>query len=288
VIKLANTRLDDVRRRTQQATLGHRGHRDDPLYRSCKVLTIGRERLDDKGNAKLENLLEAGDPHGEVRMAWHAKEILRGLYDQPADEAAGNLDDLIESLHEPAMAPELRQLGRTLRTWRTEICTWHRAQVSNGPTEATNNLIKVLKRIGAGSASATTDSESCSTPAAPTGTTSPHSPQSPHPEIRRAAIPPPSPPDDRRCAVQLGSGQGGLAGEAARPPRRGPNEIDRQQIADRDTLIQISRHRDHAPWFRTRCPGCRVIRGRVGGLRQVPLTSGTTTEGWPPHVNPGP
>lgn len=150
VVKLANTRLDDVRRRTQQDTLGHRGHRDDPLYRSRKLLTIGHERLDDKANAKLENLLEAGDPHGEVRMARHAKETLRGLYDQPAEGAPGYLDELVESLLEPAMSPELRQLGRTLRTWRHEICAWHQAQVSNGPTEATNNLIKVIKRIGFG------------------------------------------------------------------------------------------------------------------------------------------
>ena len=48
------------------------------------------------------------------------------------------------------MSPELRQLGRTLRTWRHEICAWHQAQVSNGPTEATHNLIKVIKRIGCG------------------------------------------------------------------------------------------------------------------------------------------
>lgn len=150
VIKLANTRLDDVRRRTQQETLGHRGHRDDPLYRSRKLLTMGHERLDDKGNTKLQNLLEAGDPKGEVRMAWHAKETLRGLYDQLAVDAPGYLDDLIDSLIEPSMSPELRQLGRTLRTWRAEISAWHRAQVSNGPTEATNNLIKVIKRIGFG------------------------------------------------------------------------------------------------------------------------------------------
>ena len=26
-------------------------------------------------------LLEAGDPRGEVRTAWHAKEVVRGLYD---------------------------------------------------------------------------------------------------------------------------------------------------------------------------------------------------------------
>jgi transposase len=50
-------------------------------------------------------------------------------------------------LFSKSAAPELRQLGRTLRTWRTEICAWRRAQVSNGPTEATNNLIKVIKRI---------------------------------------------------------------------------------------------------------------------------------------------
>jgi hypothetical protein len=36
-IKLANTVVDQVRRRTQQATLGHRGRKGDPLYRirSC-------------------------------------------------------------------------------------------------------------------------------------------------------------------------------------------------------------------------------------------------------------
>ena len=148
VVKLANTRLDDVRRRTQQDTLGHRGHRDDPLYRSRKLLTIGHERLDDKANAKLENLLEGAaalvpgdvivvpvDPHPRL---------------PPAEGAPGYLDELVESLLEPAMSPELRQLGRTLRTWRHEICAWHQAQVSNGPTEATNNLIKVIKRIGFG------------------------------------------------------------------------------------------------------------------------------------------
>lgn len=66
-------------------------------------------------------------------MAWHAKETLRSLYDQPAEGDPGYLDELVESLLEPAMSPELRQLGRTLRTWRHEICAWHQAQVSNGP-----------------------------------------------------------------------------------------------------------------------------------------------------------
>ena len=37
VVKLANQRLDEVRRRVQNETLGHRGHKDDPLYRSRRL-----------------------------------------------------------------------------------------------------------------------------------------------------------------------------------------------------------------------------------------------------------
>jgi len=150
VIKLANSRLDDVRRRTQQETLGHRGHRDDPLYRSRRLLTKGHERLDEKGEAKLLGFLDAGDPKGEVRMAWHAKETLRGFYDQPADTASDYLSDLAENLRDSDMPRELQQLGRTLSTWHHQIVAWHQAQISNGPTEATNSLIKLVKRVGFG------------------------------------------------------------------------------------------------------------------------------------------
>lgn len=150
VTKLANEKLDDVRRRVQQETLGHRGRKDDPLYRSRRLLTKGHERLDEKGNEKLLNLLEAGDPHGEVRMAWHAKETLRGLYDQSVETAPGYLAELVDALMDRDMPKELQQLGRTLRRWADQIVAWHRAQVSNGPTEAMNSLIKKVKRVGHG------------------------------------------------------------------------------------------------------------------------------------------
>ena len=44
-----------------------------PLCRCRRLLTKADERLDDTGRSKLLGLLEAGDPHGEVRMAWHDK-----------------------------------------------------------------------------------------------------------------------------------------------------------------------------------------------------------------------
>ncbi len=150
VCKLANSRVDECRRRVQNETLGHRGRKTDPLYRSRRLLTKGHERLDEKGNEKLMGLLEAGDPKGEVRMTWHAKETLRGFYDQPAEDAEAFLDELIADMGDESMPAEVRSLARTLRTWRDQILAWHQAKVSNGPTESINNLIKRIKRIGFG------------------------------------------------------------------------------------------------------------------------------------------
>lgn len=151
LVKLANTRLDEVRRRVQHETLGHRGHKNDPLYRSRRLLTKAAERLDDNGTGKLLGLLEAGDPRGEVRMAWHAKEVVRSIYDHTdPDLALEFVTQLGTDLQDTSCPPEIRQLGRTIGRWRTQIAAWHQAHVSNGPTVASNNLIKVVKRIAFG------------------------------------------------------------------------------------------------------------------------------------------
>jgi transposase len=52
-IKLANTVVDQVRRRTQQATLGHRGRKRDPLYRIRKLLLVAGEQLTGRGRTRL-------------------------------------------------------------------------------------------------------------------------------------------------------------------------------------------------------------------------------------------
>lgn len=151
LVKLANERLDDVRRRVQNETLGHRGHKHDPLYRSRRLLTCGDDRLDDAGRQKLLNLLEAGDPHGEVRIAWHCKEVVRQIYDidDPTD-AVEFVDQLGLDLQDESCPPEMHQLGRTIVRWSAQIAAWHQARVSNGPTEAINNLVKRVKRVAFG------------------------------------------------------------------------------------------------------------------------------------------
>ena len=151
VTKLANTKLDECRRRVQNETLGHRGRKSDPLYRCRRLLTKAKERLDDKGHEKLTGLLRAGDPYGDVATCWEAKEAVRELYSHgDADLALEWVTQLGHDLQDKDYPIEVRSLGRTLIRWKHQIAAWHQAHVSNGPTEAVNNLIKRVKRAAFG------------------------------------------------------------------------------------------------------------------------------------------
>jgi len=150
-ISLANRALDDVRRRVQVQQLGHRGRRDDPLYRARRVLLRGEEKLDTEATERLASLLELGDPNAEVAVAYRIKERLRDFYRaRDAFEARQILAELLGHCLKRAMPPEIQRLGKTIRRWFDKICNYHLAKVSNGPTEALNNLVKRIKRIGFG------------------------------------------------------------------------------------------------------------------------------------------
>jgi transposase len=150
-IKLANAVVDQVRRRTQQATLGHRGRKPDPLYRIRKLLLTAAEQLTSRGWMRLRAGLTAADPTGEVAAAWQGKELLRAVY------AADDLADARAALKrfyrwaDGVGVAELSRLARTVRAWEAEILAWHVTDgCSNGPTEAVNLLIKKIKRVGHG------------------------------------------------------------------------------------------------------------------------------------------
>jgi transposase len=150
-IALANRCLDGVRRRVQTEQTGHRGRRDDPLYRARRVLLMGEEKLDEKATARLTSLLELGDPNAEVAIAYRIKERLRDFYrERDPDTARRMLEELKGHCQKRAMPPEIQKLGRTIGAWFDKLCNYHLARMSNGPTEALNNLIKRIKRIGFG------------------------------------------------------------------------------------------------------------------------------------------
>jgi transposase len=150
VVRVANRCLDQVRRRVQNETLGHRGRKRDPLYRIRKLLVTGAERLDGIGLDRMLLGARLGDPDQEVLGAWLAKESVRDVYltDDRAD-AETLLDKAIEGCRLDAVA-EVRSLGATLARWRDEILNHHTTGASNGPTEGLNLLVKKVKRAGHG------------------------------------------------------------------------------------------------------------------------------------------
>ena len=88
VVRLGTQVVDEVRRRIQQDTLGHRGHKDDPLYQIRGLLRHGVEHLTERQQAKISRCLEAGDPDGELNLAWQCYQQLRSIYHTAPTAAA--------------------------------------------------------------------------------------------------------------------------------------------------------------------------------------------------------
>ena len=155
VVRLGQAAVDDVRRRRQQEILGRRGHREDPLYRGRRLLRRGFTTLNQRQWTRLELTLVVGDPSGQLTQAWMAAQELQMLYARSHDlaDAQRRLWRIWDRCARSDV-PELLRLARTLDAWREELLAYWtptgRRGVSNGPTEATNALIKKVKRVGHG------------------------------------------------------------------------------------------------------------------------------------------
>jgi transposase len=151
VVKLGFDAVDQVRRRVQHETTGHRGRRDDPLYRIRRVLRRGFDHHTRRSWDRLLAGLDAGDVDQQIGRAWIAAQELRLLYREPdRDRAERRLLRWFTDVAERDI-PELVRLARTLDAWREELLAYFdTGGVSNGPTEAINALIKKIKRIGHG------------------------------------------------------------------------------------------------------------------------------------------
>jgi transposase len=150
-VRLANAAIDDVRRRVQQETTGHRGRSGDPLYGIRRLLLVGAERLSERGWARIHAGLATGDPEDEVSTALVAKELLRDVYSAPGIRSArGRLAKFYTHCSNADVA-ELTRLAKTVRAWENEILAYHRCGLaSNGPTEAVNLGIETVRRTGRG------------------------------------------------------------------------------------------------------------------------------------------
>ncbi len=151
VVRLGLKAMEETRRRVQQAQLGHRGHRDDPLYRIRNALRAGADRLSRRQLARIEAGLQAGDPNWEVTIAWSCYQRLRSAF-HTKNLAEGKTIalDVLASFH-TCPIPEIARLGRTLRAWRQQFLAYFTTgRANNGGTEAINGIIELHRRIARG------------------------------------------------------------------------------------------------------------------------------------------
>ena len=137
VVRLGVKALDECRQRVQRDTLGHRGRRDDPLYRIRALLRHGVEHLSNRQQTTLQICLAAGDPDCAVEVAWHCYQQLRSAYHHNrAADGRTIAERVLESFHSRPI-PEIARLGRTLKAWRAQFLAYFdTGGVSNVGTEA--------------------------------------------------------------------------------------------------------------------------------------------------------
>ena len=69
VVKLGGQVVDEVRRRVQQDTLGHRGRAGDPLYGIRRVLRRGHDHHSEESWTRLLHGLDLGDPDPQAAIS---------------------------------------------------------------------------------------------------------------------------------------------------------------------------------------------------------------------------
>ncbi len=148
VVRLAGDALDRCRRRVQLAIHGHRGFRDDPLYKSRRTLHTGADLLTDKQSDRLRALF-VDDAHVEVEATWGVYQRKIAAY-RHEDRQRGRelMEKLITDLSAgvPKVLTELTTLGRTLKKRAADVLAYfERPGTSNGPTEALNGRLEHLR-----------------------------------------------------------------------------------------------------------------------------------------------
>jgi len=151
VVKLANQAVDDVRRRVQQDTLGHRGRKGDLLYGIRNILRAGHENLTQRQQARLDTAFAARVEHVEVELAYRCAQQVRAVYHQTTLTAGRALAQTVIDSLPGCPVPEIARLGRTLKQWASEFLGYFDTnRASNGGTEAINGLIELHRRIPRG------------------------------------------------------------------------------------------------------------------------------------------
>ncbi|MGW4579033.1 ISL3 family transposase [Rhodococcus aetherivorans] len=136
----------------QQHTRGHRGRAGDPLYGVRRAARTRQELLTGRQRRRLEAVF-AEDRHLPFAVTWRVyQDVIDAYADHDRRRGKTKLTRVIDTIRTgvPDGLDELAQLGRTLHRRRADVLAYFEYRASNGPTEAINGRLEVLRRHALG------------------------------------------------------------------------------------------------------------------------------------------
>ena len=106
IVKLAGDALDEVRRRVQQDTLGHRGRTGDPLYQIRLLLHASRHKLTPRQKERLREAFTADEAHISVEVAYHCAQQVREVFHQDTPATANAWPHTSSSAYQGVPSPK--------------------------------------------------------------------------------------------------------------------------------------------------------------------------------------
>ncbi|GER21706.1 hypothetical protein NCCP1664_02030 [Zafaria cholistanensis] len=147
VVKLGTQAVNEVRRRGQQPSTGHRGSTGDPLQ---VILRAGAENLADKQLDRLATAIEANPAHEEVCVAWRCARDLCTT-DKAKDTAEGRRRENPRGFTRlPDPKKPRSSAGPSDAGARRSAACFTTGRSSNGGTEAVNGIIELHRRLARG------------------------------------------------------------------------------------------------------------------------------------------
>ncbi len=154
VVQLAGQKVTACRQRLQQQITGHRGRKEDPLYKVRKTLLTRRGLLTERQHLKVANLWAHHDNHIGLQVTYLVYQDIIDAYSHPKPSVGKKLMRKVMNTIRtglPAGLEELAQLGRTLWRKRKQVLAFFdHGGASNGPVEAVNGRLEHLRGIALG------------------------------------------------------------------------------------------------------------------------------------------
>jgi transposase len=150
LVRLANEMVTEVRQRVTRQLHQRRGLASDPMWAHRRMLLTAGNRLSRKQLRRLDRVLTADDPTGEIGAGWGCKELLRQLLTEHDPTRIRQALWRLYTACADANMTETTRLATTIETWWPAILVAVREKVTNSRTEGFNRLIKQVKRVACG------------------------------------------------------------------------------------------------------------------------------------------